>query len=89
MKGSAWERSKRPRRTISGWRPARQPTHRPPGSRQGGFLIPSNGDDMADLNAEFPAYKTASVASLIPYARNSRTHSMDDFLASRMRTLLR
>lgn len=25
--------------------------------------------------AEFPAYKTASVASLIPYARNSRTHS--------------
>ena len=30
---------------------------------------------MADLNAEFPAYKTASVASLIPYARNSRTHS--------------
>lgn len=30
---------------------------------------------MTDLNAEFPAYKTASVASLIPYARNSRTHS--------------
>lgn len=25
--------------------------------------------------ADFPAYKTASVASLIPYARNSRTHS--------------
>ncbi len=47
----------------------------PAGSRRGGFLIPSNGDDMADLNAEFPAYKTASVASLIPYARNSRTHS--------------
>lgn len=25
--------------------------------------------------AEFPQYKTASVSSLIPYARNSRTHS--------------
>ena len=25
--------------------------------------------------AEFPAYKTVSVSSLIPYARNSRTHS--------------
>lgn len=30
---------------------------------------------MTDRDAEFPAYKTASVASLIPYARNSRTHS--------------
>lgn len=30
---------------------------------------------MADLNAEFPAYKRASVADLVPYARNSRTHS--------------
>jgi len=47
----------------------------PAGSRRGGFLIPSNGDDMADLNAEFPAYKRASVADLVPYARNSRTHS--------------
>jgi ParB-like chromosome segregation protein Spo0J len=26
-------------------------------------------------NKEFPNYKTASVADLIPYARNSRTHS--------------
>jgi len=27
------------------------------------------------MTDQFPAYKTASVASLVPYARNSRTHS--------------
>lgn len=27
------------------------------------------------MAGKFPAYKTASVASLVPYARNSRTHS--------------
>ena len=30
---------------------------------------------MGDAMREFPAYKTVSVSSLIPYARNSRTHS--------------
>ena len=30
---------------------------------------------MDNTNAVFPAYKKESVASLIPYARNSRTHS--------------
>lgn len=40
----------------------------------------ANEDGTTQQSAEknmskFPAYKTASVASLIPYARNSRTHS--------------
>jgi ParB-like chromosome segregation protein Spo0J len=30
---------------------------------------------MLDSNGKFPQYKTASIDSLIPYARNSRTHS--------------
>lgn len=30
---------------------------------------------MMVSSTDFPAYKTVSVASLIPYARNSRTHS--------------
>ena len=30
---------------------------------------------IGDAMREFPAYKTVSVSSLIPYARNSRTHS--------------
>jgi len=33
----------------------------------------NNGGHMTEAN--FPAYKKASVAELIPYARNSRTHS--------------
>jgi ParB-like chromosome segregation protein Spo0J len=30
---------------------------------------------MTDREAEFPSYKKAPVAKLVPYARNSRTHS--------------
>jgi hypothetical protein len=40
-----------------------------------GWPINSQGEMMSAKQSKFPLIKTAQVADLIPYARNSRTHS--------------
>lgn len=40
-----------------------------------GWPINSQGEMMSAKQGKFPSIKTAQVADLIPYARNSRTHS--------------
>lgn len=40
-----------------------------------GWPINSQGEMMSAKQSKFPSIKTAQVADLIPYARNSRTHS--------------
>jgi hypothetical protein len=40
-----------------------------------GWPINSQGEMMSAKQSKFPLIKTAQVAGLIPYARNSRTHS--------------
>ena len=39
--------------------------------RDGATVMPRPGD----VSEDFPTYKTISVADLVPYARNARTHS--------------
>ena len=59
----------------------KHPQHQPR-SPQATYLaevtVQQKRDKVTTMN-KFPEYKTISVADLIPYARNSRTHSDDRY----------